>query len=261
MPTVHEIEQAIFRMAPKELAMSWDNVGMLVGRCGREVTKILVALDVTQAVAEEAVAKGCQLIVAHHPLMNCNWSPVQTLRDDTAQGKLLLTLIENGVAAICMHTNLDAAEGGVNDTLAAALGLTGVELLGEGEGIGRMGALPEPMSREAFLAHVGRAIRPNGLRWAGGSETIRKVAVGGGACGGFFPTAVEKGCDAFVTSDVKYNQFLDAADMGLCLVDAGHYPTEDVVCPVLVDYLREQFPALTVVKSDSHREIMQYVSF
>lgn len=261
MPTVHEIEQAIFRMAPRELAASWDNVGLLVGRLGREVTRVLVALDVTEAVADEAIRLGCELIVAHHPLMNCAWSPVQNIRDDTQQGRLLLKLTENGVAAICMHTNLDAAEGGVNDALAAALQLSDVELLGEGEGIGRMGVLPEAMSREAFLAHVGKCICPNGLRWAGGSETVRRVAVGGGACGGFFPTAAEKGCDAFVTSDVKYNQFLDAADMGLCLVDAGHYPTEDVVCPVLVQYLQEQFPALTVVKSDSHRELMQYVSF
>ena len=100
MPTVHEIEQAIFRMAPRELAASWDNVGLLVGRLGREVTKVLVALDVTEAVADEAIRLGCELIVAHHPLMNCAWSPVQNIRDDTQQGRLLLKLTENGVAAI-----------------------------------------------------------------------------------------------------------------------------------------------------------------
>lgn len=84
------------------------------------------------------------------------------------------------------------------------------------------------------------------------------MAVGGGACGDMFPLAVEKGCDAFVTADVKYNQFLDAAAMGLLLVDAGHFPTEDPVCPAIAAYLRDRFPELTVIESDSHREIVQY---
>lgn len=84
------------------------------------------------------------------------------------------------------------------------------------------------------------------------------MAVGGGACGDYFRAAAENGCDAFVTSDVSYHEFMDAQAMGLTLVDAGHFPTEDVVCPVLVEYLREKFPGLAVEKSASHREVIQY---
>ena len=111
MPTVREIEAALFTMAPKAGAMEWDNVGHLVGDPAAQVSRVLVALDITQAVAEEAVAAGCQLIVSHHPVMNCNWNPVQTLRPDDPQGCLLLTLLQNHVAAVCMHTNLDVAQG------------------------------------------------------------------------------------------------------------------------------------------------------
>ena len=123
MSTVREIEQALFTLAPKEAAMSWDNVGQLLGDPEMEVSRVLVALDITEAVADEAIASGCQLVVAHHPVMNCKWLPVQTVRSDTPQGHLLLKLLRNGVSAVCMHTNLDLAEGGVNDCLAETLKL------------------------------------------------------------------------------------------------------------------------------------------
>lgn len=258
MPTLRDIEKAICGLAPKEIAMEGDNVGLLIGRPDRKVTKILVALDVTEEVAEEAARMGANLIVAHHPVMNCAWSPVQSIRDDAPQGRLLLRLIEGGIAAICMHTNLDRAEGGVNDALAARLGLAGVEKLPGGDDVLRVGELPEAMDLPAFLRQVREALAPNGIRFADGGKPIRRVAVGGGACGGYLWAAAEDGCDAFVTSDLKYNQFLDARSVGLTVVDAGHFPTEDVVCPVLVHYLREQFPGLQVEKSVSHREAIQY---
>lgn len=259
MPTVHEIESALFDLAPKELAQEWDNVGLLVGRPERDVQRVLVALDITAGVIAEAEREQADLIVAHHPIMNCAWRPVQTIRSDDIQGRKLIRLIEYDISAICMHTNLDAAPGGVNDALAAALGLEQVELLGEGDGIARMGLLPEPMTIHRFLDRVEDGLHPNGLRYTdGGKPLIRRVAVGGGACGGYFRAAAGKGCDAFVTSDVKYDQFLDAKELGLTLVDAGHYPTEDVVCGLLVQYLAQRFPELTIQKSSSHREVIEY---
>ena len=123
MPTVREIERALFALAPREGAMGWDNVGQLLGDPEAEVSRVLVALDITEDVADEAIASGCGLIVAHHPVMNCKWLPVQTVRQDTPQGRLLIKLLTHGVSAICMHTNLDVAEGGVNDCLAETLKL------------------------------------------------------------------------------------------------------------------------------------------
>lgn len=257
MATVREIEAALDDLAPKALAQSWDNVGLLVGSADREVKRVLVALDITEAVADEAADIDAQLIVAHHPVMNCHWAPVQTLLDGNPQGRLLMKLIRRDTAAICMHTNLDAARGGVNDALARALGLEGAEPLEE-NGIERIGTLPETLSLPDFLEKVRRGLRPNGIRYVDGGRPIRRVAVGGGACGGFFRTAAALGCDAFVTADVKYDQFLDARALGLSLIDAGHYPTEDVVCPVLAGCLGNRFPELQIIKSASHREVIQY---
>ena len=258
MPTLRDIERALYELAPGELAMEGDNVGLLVGRPDREVVKILAALDVTEAVAAEAERLGANLIVAHHPVMNCAWSPVQTLRDDKPQGRLLLRLVEGGIAAICMHTNLDRAQGGVNDVLAARLGLEAVEKLPGGDDVLRVGELPEAEALPDFLRRVKVALGPNGIRFADGGKPIRRVAVGGGACGGYLWAAAANGCDAFVTSDLKYNQFLDAGDLGLTVADAGHFPTEDAVCPMLVQYLKEKFPGVPVEKSASHREAVQY---
>ena len=257
MPIVREIENALYELAPRELAMNGDNVGLLVGDARKEVHRVLVALDVTGEVVEEADKAGAELIVAHHPVMNSSWHPVQNILEENLQGGVLRGLIRGDISAICMHTNLDAAKGGVNDTLAQRLGLEEVEPF-ESEGIGRMGILPAAMSQTDFLALVRKRLRPNGIRYVKTRKQIRRVAVGGGACGDYFRIAAEKGCDAFVTSDVKYHQFLDADALGFSLIDAGHYPTEDVVCTALVRFLLEKVPDLVVQKSIVHREVIQY---
>lgn len=257
MPKVREIENALFELAPKSLAQSWDNVGLLVGDGKREVHRVLVSLDVTEEVAEEAGKSGADLIVAHHPVMNCAWSPVQSLREDDLQGRLLRRLVRENISVICMHTNLDAAQGGVNDALAQRLGLEELDPLEEGN-FPKMGVLPAEMPLSDFLALVRKRLRPNGIRYVKNRRAVRRVAVGGGACGEFFRLAAARGCDAYITADVKYNQFLDAEALGLSLIDAGHFPTEDVVCPVMERFLLERFPELAVQKSISHREVVQY---
>lgn len=258
MPTVREIEEAIFRWAPKELAAPWDNVGHLIGDRERTVSKVLVALDISPDVVTEAVAGGYDLIVSHHPVMNCAWSPVQTVRDDNQQGRILMTMIRSHISAICMHTNLDAAVGGVNDILAMRLGVGNATPIEGGDGIVRAGLLKEPMTLTGFLEQIRKVLNPNGIRFVDGGREVFRVAVGGGACGDYFAAAAACGCDTLVTSDVKYNQFLDAKELGLNLIDAGHYPTEDCICPVIAEYLSAQFPELTIEKSLSHREIIQY---
>jgi len=258
MPTVREIEQALFALAPKELASGWDNVGHLLGDPDEAVERVLVALDITEAVADEALEKGCQLIVAHHPVMNCKWEPVQSIRTDTPKGHLLLKLLRSGVNTICMHTNLDTADGGVNDVLAEVLELSDIAPLGDEEGLCRMGTLKRPMTLPEFAAFVCRKLGSNGVRYAGANKPVIKVAVGGGACGEFEAAALAAGCDTFVTSDLKYHQFLDAKGKGINLIDAGHFPTEDPVCGKVISYLTAQFPELTVTKSTSHKEVIQY---
>ena len=259
MPTVREIEQALFRLAPKEGAMDWDNVGQLLGDPEAEVRRVLVALDITEAVADEAIAEGCQLIVSHHPVMNCKWLPVQTVRQDTPQGHLLLKILRSGLSAICMHTNLDVAPGGVNDALAAALGLEDPGPLGDPEGLCRMGTLASPMPLQEFAKHVCRALQANGVRYAGDSGPVRKVAVGGGACGDY------EACG-------HRRRVRRVRDLGPQLPPVsgrgreGHPPDRRGPLPHGESGVHRCWQStcaagsrsLTVTKSASHREVIQY---
>lgn len=263
MASVKEIEAFLFSKAPRELAMDWDNVGLLVGFPDREVQKVLVALDITGEVVEEALEAGAGLIVAHHPVMNCTWQKVQTVRTDTVQGSILIRMLTGGLSGICMHTNLDAAEGGVNDALAQKLGLTDTGLLhadgvgpdGQPYGIGRVGTVRGFRDAAAFAAFAREALNAGGLRLEDAGKPVQKVAVGGGACGEMLFDAAAQGCDTFVTADVKYNLFLDARALGINLIDAGHFSTENVVCPVLETWLKERFPGLEVFRSKRHKEV------
>ena len=243
MKTVRDIYNALFAFAPASMKMDWDNVGLLCGSRKKEVEQVLVALDITERVVQEAIDLGAQLIVSHHPVMNVRWHEreMQTLRSDTRLGGLLTTLVKNDISAICMHTNLDAADGGVNDCLAKKLGLNDVFLLND-EKIGRIGTLSCEKGLEEFLRDVIESLSCSGLRYRRGSGRVHRVAVGGGACGEYIPQAIAQGCDTFVTSDLRYNDFLDTR--GLNLIDAGHFPTENVVCPAIKAYLEEHLPGL-----------------
>lgn len=263
MTTVGEVYSFLQEKAPFELQEGFDNAGFLVGREGAQVSKILVTLDITEQVVEEAAEQGAQLIVSHHPVI---FGGVQSLTDQTNTGRVLLALAESGIAAICAHTNLDAVEGGVNDALALRLGLAGISQLkqegvdgqGRAYGIGRVGFVSEQPLYD-FAMGVKRLLGANGLRLVDGGKPARKIAVGGGACASMMEDAIAQGCDTFVTSDVKYNHFLDAKAQGLNLIDAGHFPTENVVCPVLCDWLSQQFPQVSVAISKCHREVFSYL--
>ncbi len=265
MTTVEEIRAYLDQKAPFRLQESWDNSGLLVGDPAGEVRQVLVALDITDQVISEAAERDAQLIVSHHPLI---FNPVRhvTLAPEDLVGRKLWNMARLGLAAICCHTNLDAVEGGVNSALAEALGLEQVTLLevsgtddqGRPAGIGRVGLLPETVTTGALLERVKIALRPNGLRYVDGGRPIRRVAVGGGACGSMLEAVRAAGCDAFITSDLKYNHFLDAGELGLTLIDAGHFPTENVVVPVLRDWLEEGFPELEIIVSQTHHEVLNY---
>lgn len=263
MATVREIYDLLDRKAPFRYQMGFDNAGFLVGRGGAEVTKVLVALDITPEVIAEAVELGAQLIVAHHPVI---FGQIGQVTDETSTGRKVLSLIEHGIAAICAHTNLDAAEGGVNSELARRMGLENpvpLEVDGEDEngvpyGIGRVGTLPAPMSLADFAAYTKKSLDLEGVRVLDAGVPVSKVAVGGGSCGSMLPLAKAQGCDTFVTSDLKHDLYLEARDMGINLLDAGHYSTETVVCPVVKTWLEEAFPGLSVEVARNQGEVFTY---
>ena len=263
MPTVHEIEQAIFDWAPRSLAEDWDNVGLLCGHAEKEVSRVLVALDPFEGVCREARERGAELIVTHHPLI---FTPLRAATGRDAVGRCLLYLARHDIAAVNAHTNLDCAVGGVNDVLARMIGLSDVRVIdpvktdaqGRACGLLRAGSAEET-SLAAFAAQVKASLGCEGLRYVDAGRTVRRVAVGGGACGGELANVAAAGCDTFVNADVKYNQFWDARDLGVNLIDAGHFKTENPVCGVMAAYLREKFPRLTVMLSEKHADPIKFL--
>ena len=262
MTTVADILQYIETLAPRSMKMDWDNVGLLCGSRTTSVTKILVALDPFEYVCEEAAQWGAELIVTHHPII---FQALKSVTDDTSVGRGIRTLIRHDISAINAHTNLDQAPGGVNDVLAGTLGLENVHVIdacgvdeeGRAWGLLRCGEVNK-QELPAFLADVKEKLCCEGLRYVSGGKLVHKVAVGGGACAGELRAAVKAGCDTFVTSDVKYNQFWDAHDLGLNLIDAGHFATENPVIAVLAAKLAAQFPEIQVKISESHRDCMKF---
>lgn len=262
MATVNDILLYLETLAPNSMKMDWDNVGLLCGSRDKEVKKILVALDPFESVCEEAAQIGADLLLTHHPLI---FQPVKAITDDTSIGRAILRLIASGISTINAHTNLDCAPGGVNDVLAQKLGLQNVQVIGpcgtdeEGRpwGLLRQGAV-ETQPLEQFLSRVKSSLGCQALKYVDGGKPVSKVAVGGGACAGELRDAVNAGCDTFVTSDVKYNQFWDARELGLNLIDAGHFHTENPVCPVLAEKLRAAFPEISVIVSENHADCAKF---
>ena len=261
MTTVKDILTYVQTLAPAYMKESWDNVGLLCGSSDAPVQKILVALDPFEGVCREAAELGADLIVTHHPLI---FQPAKAITDETSIGRSILLLCRQGISAINAHTNLDCANGGVNTVLARTLGLANIQVItpsgtdaeGEPWGLLRMGDFEAELPD--FLRHVKQALACDGLRYVDGGKPVRKVAVGGGACAGGLREAFDAGCDTFVTADVKYNQFWDARDLGMNLIDAGHFQTENPVVAVLAGKLQAAFPEITVKISETHRDCMKF---
>ena len=262
MTTVADILKFVETLAPRAMKMDWDNVGLLCGSKRTPVTRVLVALDPFEHVCEEAAAWGAEVIVTHHPII---FRPVPNVTDETSIGRGLMTLIQNNISAVNAHTNLDQAPGGVNDELAKRLGLIDAEILnpcgttGSGEpwGLLRAGLVPE-QPLDDFLNRVKVQLGCDGLRYVNAGKPVRKVCVGGGSCADGMHEAIAAGCDTFVTADVKYNQFWDAKDLGLNLIDAGHFYTENPVVSVLAEKISAAFPGVEVKVSESHRDCMRF---
>ena len=261
MATVADILKFVETLAPRSMKMDWDNVGLNVGRASKEVKKILVALDPFTHVCEEAKDWGADLLVTHHVLI---FRP-GFITDATAQNRNVLYLIENGIAHINAHTNLDLAPEGVNHVLAKRLELENIRIIhpmgvddqGREWGLLRSGEVKE-QSLSDFLKFVKEKLGCEGLRYEDAGKPVRKVAVGGGSCCSEMMEAVEAGCDTLVTGDAKYNDFWDAHDLGLNLIDAGHFYTENPVATYLAEKIAAAFPEIEVKISENHRDCMMY---
>lgn len=233
--TIQDIAQAIEAVAPRELQESYDNAGLQCGDPHAEVTSVLTCLDVTEQVIEEAHAKGCQLVVAHHPLLFRGVKCINPEADYIS--RTLMAAIRYGVGIYAAHTNLDRARGGINDTLAELLGLTGVQPLSD---CGVWGYLPRQMSARELLAHVSERLGGVTLRY--NREALRPddcplstLALCGGAGGEFIDEAESLCLDAFLTGEVHYHSYFGHPD--LLILEAGHYETERHATRLLADLI------------------------
>jgi dinuclear metal center YbgI/SA1388 family protein len=247
--TVNDIEQALFDWAPKDLAMKGDTNGLAAGNRHKAVTHVLTALDISQKTIAEAAALGAELIVAHHPIVWGEGAPWPN--SDTDAGNILFSLCGAGLAAITMHTNLDAAQGGINDILAEKIGLTDVFIFDKTDGIGRMGKLPEPYLLHDFAAQCKKALKTCSVYFYAAGRPVENVALCSGGGGFLLEEAVKAGCDTFLSGEIKHSQFLTAQNQSVNVIECGHFATENIIVPAVAEYLAEKFPDLTVTQSTS----------
>lgn len=245
-----EIYEYLKELAPLELQMDFDNSGFQLGRLDAEVNRALLALDVTEEVVGEAIELGAQLIISHHPLI---FSKLRSIMDTK-----LLRLAENRIAVISMHTNLDIAAGGVNDVLITLLGARADGPL-DPDDCGRVGELPEAQQFDSFLRFCKTALDSKGLRYYDAGRPVKRLAVMGGSGGDYIGCAAEKGCDTYVTADIKYHQFLEAKELGINLIDGDHFCTENPVIPSLCEKLRHEFPDVCFTVSARHGQVISFI--
>ena len=246
MAKLQEVLQYMQQLAPETLAEDWDNVGLLVD-CGADVTSILVALDITDEVVAEAEYQGCQLIVSHHPVI---FDPMKKLgRQD-----VVFRMVKKNISAICMHTNLDAAPGGVNDILCALFGIDNAKTFG---GLGRVGSVRTTNVEQ--IAGICRDTLGAHVKAVDCGKAVNTLAVVGGAGGSMLQDAIEAGADCLLTGEANHHVAIDARRLGISLVVAGHYATEFPIVPVVADKLKQRFTGVRVLCSRRTKDPFSYL--
>lgn len=221
---IDEFVRIVERVAPRELAYPWDNSGLLL-RCGDTVSRVLIALDATPAVAKEAKDKNCDMLLVHHPLL---FSPLKSLSFDNAADAVLMTLIRSNISLYAAHTTFDRAQGGIGDALAQRLGLCDVMTVPDaGEMLMRVGELEQTLNKSELVTHVKQVLAVEAVKVSAGDfDGIKHVAVVGGSGGDFVAAAKSAGAQVLVTGEAKHHHFIEAAAAGLLLIEAGHFHTE-----------------------------------
>jgi len=250
------ILKIINRIAPEDLQESWDNCGIQVNDSrSKDIKRIMTCLEISDAVAAEAVEKGCDMIVTHHPLI---FSGLKQVDAGSIIGNQIIELLKNGITVYSSHTAFDSAAKGTNQDLAERLELNDIQPMVadtkyEGCGMGRLGSYPLPMDFEDFTDLLNEVCPDSGLRIAGRiPEYVRKVALCTGSGAEFIDMAAEMGADVYITGDVKYHDARHADDLGFCVIDAGHYGTEILFAGNMAGLLYEELQdQVEIVVSES----------
>lgn len=255
MPKVSDIAVFLDKKAPCALKMDFDNVGLLCGFPENEVKSVLVALDITQAVIEEAVTLGADLIVSHHPVI---FNPLRNIINDNPEGRRIIGLIQNNISAVCMHTNLDIVRGGVNTALMESFGGIWEADLDE---VGLICHLGSSAPMNGFLLLLKERLHCSDIRYNDAGRMVKRIALCGGAGGDILREAAKLGCDTVLTGEIKHHQWIDGREWGMNLIESGHFCTENPVIPVVADWLREEYPELKVTVSAEHCSLTKGFGF
>lgn len=248
----NEVMNILETLSPVVFAEKWDNVGLLVGREDKTVHKVMLALDATDDVVEQAVLQGVDLLLTHHPLL---FSSIKRITEADFIGRRLLKLIRNDICYYAMHTNFDVM--GMADAAADALGLQHCEVLDisyedeiSKEGIGRIGRISQKMSLTDLAEHCKKAFAIDNVRVYGEPDMeIETVAIVPGSGKDYIDTAISKQADVFITGDIGHHNGLDALEQGLAIIDAGHYGVEKLFVPYMEEFFADQMPGLVVVRA------------
>ena len=259
---IKEVLSALERFAPLPLQESWDNAGLQLGLTETEVSGALLCLDVNERIVDEAIAKGCNLIVSHHPLL---FRGLKTISDLTDVQRTTMRAIQQGIAVISMHTNMDNARGGVNWRIADKLGLKNVEFMspklvnGVETGSGVVGQLAEPAAADDFIIAVKKAF---GVECAMCNELLRRpikrVAICGGAGDFLLDEAVKNQADAFITGEMHYHQYFGyEQQIQICVI--GHYQSEQYTAEIFEEIIQKECPGMKTVIAETCTNPILYI--
>lgn len=247
--TVKDVFDFLNSRFPTESACDFDNVGLLIGNPGQTVNKAIVSLDCTIHTITEAAKNNCELIITHHPVI---FDPLKNI----ISGTVPYEAIKNNVSVISMHTNLDIGTGGVNDSLCDVVFDSKPETVTALDGYKLKKCRIFPVLPKDFAKHL-KAKLNGRVKFNNTNKPITNVLVCSGSGGGYIAEAESLGCDAFLTADVKHNQFLEAEHLGIALFDAGHFNTEDVVVEPLKELLQTEFPKIGFLST--HHSTIEYL--
>lgn len=246
-----QIIEYMEKLADPKLAEDYDNVGIMLGSKDKEVKRILVCLNVSDEIVDHAVKNDVQMILSHHPLI---FKKMACINTDTPKGRIIAKLLNNGICVYSAHTNLDAAEGGINDMLAFELELKDTMRFRHSNDpsaplLARAGSLKTGMSLVEFISFVKTRLKTKYVRVIGGHDNmvINRAAVFCGSFDGDLQLYKDSGAQVLVTGDVKYHDALDAVDLNFCIIDAGHFNTEKIFAPHLAKSISKEFPEIDII--------------
>lgn len=251
MLVVNDIIKEMEALAPPFLKEDFDNVGLMVGDRQKNVKKILLALDCTLKVIEEAKVENVDLIITHHPLIFRKPSNITT---DTLQGKKIIELIKNDISLYSSHTNLDSVNNGLNHTIVSILGFDNSKILEKNKsddsaGLGRLVSLNEGILLEELVSRIKKALNINNLRVVKGNNKVTKIAIINGSGQDFISKAVALGADCVITGDTTYHFASDYKEMGISILDVGHFASEQIIFFNVMRRLKEKFGNVEFITS------------